>query len=287
MSESHEGAPGAHEEGTPEAEAAAKAAAEAAEKEGKSFVETIPEEFRDKPWVKENASSPENFFKFVDNQNALVGKKGIIIPGEGEDRTEFNLAMGMPKTAEEYDLSPSEELKDIKRDEQMVVSMKKMYHEIGLPKEMATKVSQGVDKLLFERGKEAILKAQEDDKTFDDFNAKIFGDNKDARVAQAQKILKEDLPKEAIPGLDKLDGESLAVVAVIADSLYAKYGQEDRFRGGTGAGAGTQETMEELSAQQRGLMGKEGFDKFNHPEHAVLQAKNKIIMDKMRRLKPE
>jgi len=276
-----EGAPGAPEEGTPEAVAAAAAAEE------KSFVETIPEEFRDKPWVKENASSPENFFKFVDNQNALVGKKGVIIPGEGEDRTDFNLSMGMPKTAEEYDLSPSEELKDIKRDEQMLTGMKNLYHEIGMPKDMATKVSQGIDKLLFERGKEAILEVQENDKAFDEFNTKIFGDNKDARVAQAQKILSEDLPKEAIPGLDKLDGEAMAVVAVIADSLYAKYGQEDRFRGGAGAGGGTKETYEELSVQQRTLMGEEGFDVFNHPAHAGLQAKNKIIMDKMRALKPE
>jgi len=278
MSESHEGAQGAQEEGAQGAAAAA---------EEKSFINVIPEEFRDKPWVKENASTPENFFKFVDNQNALVGKKGVIIPGEGEDRTAFNLAMGMPKTADEYDLSPAEELKDIKRDEQMLESMKKLYHDIGLPKDVATKVTQGIDKLLFDRGKEAILKSQADDKAFDEFNAKVFGDNKDARVAQAQKILKEDLPKEVIPGLDKLDGEALTVVAVIADSLYAKYGQEDRFRGGAGAGAGTKETLEELSAQQRSLMENPAFTNWRHPEHAGLKAKNDVIMEKMRRIKPD
>ena len=277
MSENpNEGAQGAAEEGAQGAEGAA---------EEKNFVDTIPEEYRDKPWAKENTSTPEDFFKFVDNQNALVGKKGITIPGEGEDRTDFNLSMGMPKTADEYDLSPSEELKDLKRDAQMVTDMKKLYHDAGTPKDMATKLTQGLDKLLFERGKEAILKEQAGDKAFDEFNKTVFGDNKDARVAQAQKILREDLPKEAIPGLDKLDGEGLSIVAVIADSLYAKYGQEDRFRGGEGAGAGTKETLDELSVQQRELMGKEGFDLFNHPEHAGLQAKNKVIMDKMRALK--
>uniref|UniRef100_A0A6M3M0W1 Capsid assembly protein n=1 Tax=viral metagenome TaxID=1070528 RepID=A0A6M3M0W1_9ZZZZ len=276
------GAPGAPEPGSPEAIAAAAAA------EGKSFIDMVPEEYRDKPWVKENTETPENFFKFVDNQNALVGKKGVILPEVGAPQEKFDeyyKALGRPDTAEGYELTPSEELKDIKRDPQMVEGIKKVYHTAGVPKDMAVKISQGIDALLFERGKEQILKEQAGDKAFDEFNKTVFGENKDARVAQAQKILKEDLPKEALPGLDKLDGEALSVVAVIADSLYAKYGQEDRFRGGAGAGAGTKETMDDLSTQQRELMGKEGFDIFNHPDHAGLQAKNKIIMDKMRAIK--
>jgi len=256
---------------------------------GKSFVDTIPEEYRDKPWVKENATTPENFFKFVDNQSALVGKKGAIVPGEGateEERNIYFTAIGRPATAEEYDLSPSEELKDIKRDAQMQADMKKLYHQTGTPKDMATKLTQGLDKLLFERGKEQILKEQADDKAFDDFNKTVFGDNKEARVAQAQKILREELPKEAIRGLDKLDGEGLAIVAVIADSLYTKYGQEDRFRGGAGAGAGTRETYEDLSTQQRTLMANPAFTDWRHAEHAGLKAKNDAIMAKMRIIKP-
>jgi len=250
------------------------------------FVNTIPEAYRDKPWAKENSADADSFYKFVDNQNALVGKKGIIIPEDGEDRSEFYKALGRPDTFEEYDTAPAEDLKEIKRDAEVDVAFKKLFHTAGLPKATATEISQGIERIIYEKGKAEIDKSNAEDKAFADYNTTLFGENKDTIVANAQKIIKADVPQELHAGLDKIDGEALSVLVAITDSLYKKYGKEDAFTGGGDGADGAGETYEGLSAQQRKLMENPGYKDFRHAEYDGLMAQNKVLMDKMRVLKP-
>lgn len=257
--------------------------------EGKQFTDLIPEAYRESSWAKENAADPEAFFKFVDNQNTLVGKKGVIVPGDGATEAEigeFYKTLGRPDTPDEYDMTPSEELKGVKRDAEIDAEFKNLFHSAGLSKTAAAKISQGFEKILYAKGKAEIDKTAAEDKAFDEFNTKLFADNKDTIVANAQKILKETIPKEALPALDKLDGEAMSALVAITNSLYAKYGKEDEFKGGGGEGGGTGETYEELSAQQRKLMENPGFLDFRHAEYEGLRTKNTELMDKMRLLKP-
>jgi len=249
------------------------------------FVNTIPEAYRDKPWAKENSADAEAFYKFVDNQNALVGKKGIIIPGDGEDRSEFYKALGRPDTFEEYDTTPAEDLKEIKRDAEVDIAFKKLFHTEGLSKDTASKISQGVERIIYEKGKAEIDKNNAEDKAFADYNTTLFGENKDTIVANAQKIIKADVPQELHAGFDKLDGEAMSVMVAITDSLYKKYGKEDAFTGGGEGAGGGGETYEGLSAQQRKLMENPGYRDFRHAEYEGLMAQNKVLMDKMRALK--
>ena len=256
---------------------------------GKSFADTIPEAYRETSWAKDNAADPETFFKFVDNQNTLVGKKGVIIPEAGAPETEMSAhynALGRPETPEGYDTPPIEEMKDVQRDEAVLGDIKKLFHTAGISKTAATKVSQGFEKILYDRGKEAVDKKIAEDKAFVDHNTKLFGDKKDTIVANAQKIIRETVPAAVVPAFDKLDGEAMSVVVAIADSLYTKYGKEDDFRGGGGDGATGGDTFEECSNQQRELMKNPAFLDTRHPDHEGLRIKNTAIMAKMRALKP-
>jgi hypothetical protein len=151
---------------------------------------------------------------------------------------------------------------------------------------MATKLTQGFEKLIYDKSQAEIEKSKADDKAFADYNTKLFGEHKDAVVASAQKVLREAVPAEAHAAFDQLDGKSMSLLVAITNNLYKKYGKEDEFRGGAGAGAGTQETFEELSNQQRELMKSPAFSDPWHAEHEGVKAKNKIILDKMRILKP-
>lgn len=254
-----------------------------------NFMEMIPEAYRDKTWVKENATSPENFFKWVDNANSALGKKGVIVPGDNATEAEINAfheALGKPKTAEEYEIQPIEELKASKRDPEMDKAIKTLFHSVGIPKNMASKLSQGFEKIIFEKNKETMAKAAAEDKAFAEYNTKLFGDKKEAIVANAQKVLRDFVPPEALPAFEKLDGTALSMLVAITNNVFAKYGQEDNFKGAGGAGSGTGETYEELSAQQRKLMETPGFSDWRHKDFDSLQAKNKEIMTKMRILKP-
>ena len=122
--------------------------------EAPSLVDMIPEDLKDKPWVKENTDTPENFFKFVDNQNKLVGSKaGVVMPEEGapqEDFDKYFKGIGRPDTAEEYDISSIEEFKDVERNAEFDGKLKGLLHETGIPKDMASKLIQGYEKLVLD-----------------------------------------------------------------------------------------------------------------------------------------
>ena len=248
------------------------------------FIDSVPEAYRDKPWVQENAKDPDTFYKFLDNQNALGGKKGIIMPGEGEDKSAFFNELGRPEDAAGYEFSNIEPLKESKRNGDMDTKVKELFHTNGISKEAAEKIVQGYETVLFEQNKESIAKTEADDKAFADFNTELFGDKKDAIVANAQKLIRENINPKALPALDKMDGETMSLVVAAVEGLYTKFGKEDAFKGGDGGGAGTAETMDELSAQQRELMKNPGYTDWQHPEHAGLMAKDKTIMAKMRAL---
>lgn len=250
------------------------------------FLNSIPEVYRDKSWAKENSASAETFFKFVDNQNTLIGRKGVIIPADNaspEEVEKFHKDLGRPDSPEGYEFKNPDVLKDKTRNAETDKKIKEIFHKIGVPKGMAEKITQGYESFLFEQQKEHLAREAEEDKKFSEFNTKLFGDNRAAVVANAQKILRDTLPKEALPMFDKLPAEVLSLVIAATNGVYAKYGKEDGFRGGVPASPGG-ETMEQLSAQQRELMGHPGFSDFRHPEHDVIRQKNSIIMQKMRAL---
>jgi hypothetical protein len=254
-----------------------------------SFIEQIPEAFREKPWAKENAKDPDTFFKFVDNQNAMVGKKGIIPPEEGapiEKVNEYLKALGRPDSPDEYEFTPIEGWDGGKRDETFEKDIKKVMHDAGAPKDMATKIVHGYEKLLFDKSKSQIEQVKAEDTAFEKFNSDFFGDQKEAVVANAQKILRETLPKEVLPALDKMTADQLSMVIAVTDSVYKKFGKEDGFRGGApGSSAAGTESYEELSAQQRELMAKPGFDDWRHADHSTLMEQNRALMEKMRAVK--
>jgi len=251
------------------AEGAAAAGAEGAAAKP-SFADFVPTEFKDRPWVKDNATTPESFFKFVDNQNILVGKKGLEAPA----------------SPDEYEFPILEELKDNKRDEEFQKGVKQIFKEAGTPKDMAAKIYQGVEKMLVEKTKGTLETQKTEDAAFEKFNTEFFGDKKEEVVTQAQKILKEiGLPAPALAAMDKMTADQLALVVAVTDSVYAKFGKEDGFRGGDAGAQGAADTYESLSAQQRELMKNPGYADWQHAEHKVLMEKNQILLSKMRAIK--
>lgn len=254
-----------------------------------TLVGLIPEEYKDRPWVAENTKDPDTFFKFVDNQNSLIGKKGVIVPEEGAPKEvwdTFHKTLGRPDSADGYEFEPIAELKDSKRDAEFEKSLKGLLFEAGVPKATAKKLQQGFDKLLFEKTKGDLELARKEDEAFANLNKEFFGDDREKIVAGAQKILKDILPEKVLLAMDKMTSEQLSMVIAVTDAVYRKYGKEDGFKGGAGGpGSGGGESYEELSAQQRELMKNPGFTDWRHAEHAGLMEKNNEILAKMRLLK--
>lgn len=252
------------------------------------LINFVPEAYKDKDWVKQNTSSPDNFFKFVDNLNSAIGKKGVIIPGENASKDEVNAyrkGIGIPDNEDGYEFVNIDELKDIKRDPTIEKSIKKIFLDAGIPKEAAKKLQMGYEKMLYaEHTKHAELLKQQD-VAFDKELAKMFGDKKDSAVANAKKLLKENVPAEIGARLEKLDNEALIVMTAALDGIIKKYVKEDGFKGGEGSGSGGGDSYDALSAQQRELMKSPAFRDFRHVDHQKVMDQNNILMDKMRAFK--
>ena len=248
----------------------------------------IPESYRDKDWVKQNTKDPESFFKFVDNLNTTIGKKGVIVPGEKatpEELKAFHSALGVPTKPEEYEFIEIEELKGAKRIPETDAAVKKIMHEAGIPKEAAKKLQAGFEKLMFQSHKKMLDENKVLDDAFDAATAKMFGDKKETALANAKKLITENTSPEIIPMVDKLDNNALLVLTAVLDGVTKKYIKEDGFSGGGAGGGGGSETYESLSAQQRELMKNKAFTDYGHPDHEKLMKQNKVIMDKMRAIK--
>jgi hypothetical protein len=251
-----------------------------------SFVQTIPESFRDRDWAKQNTKTPDDFFKWVDNLNTSFGKKGPAQPGENatpEEIKAFNKWAGVPDKEDDYQFSPIEELKDAQRNPDIEKAVKKIMLDAGIPKAAATKLQQGYEKLLYAQHKQTLEQNKKLDMEFDKTTKDLFGDKKDTVIANAKKFLTEHLPESVKGKLDKLDNDSLVVLTAALDGIVSKYVKEDGFRGGEGAPGGV-DTMDTLSAEQRKLFASPEFRDPRHADHQKAHDRNKAIMDKMRAL---
>jgi hypothetical protein len=247
----------------------------------------VPEAYKGSNWVKENMTSPDKFFKFVDNLNSALGKKGVIIPGEGatpEEIAGFRKGLGVPDNPDAYEFENAPELKDLKRNPEVEKVIKKMFHDAGIPKDAAKKLQMSYEKMLFDEHQKGMAKGKELDAAFDKEVAKLFGDKKDTALAEARKLLKDNIPPEIGVKLEQLNNDALLVMTAALDGIIRKYVKEDGFTGGKGAAAGGGETFEALSAAQRELMKNPAFKDFRHADHKKVMAENNVLMEKMRAL---
>jgi hypothetical protein len=119
------------------------------------------------------------------------------------------------------------------------------------------------------------------------FMDKTFGKDRQAIVENGKKYLATVLTPEQNQLLAGMTDQQLGVVLAMTDSVAKKFGQEDSFRGGQGAGGGGgSETQEVLTAQMREIMAqKEYADPFlNKNKHLELNQKMQLIRDKMVKL---
>jgi len=248
----------------------------------------IPETYKGRDWVQQNAKDPETFFKWVDNLNTTVGKKGVIIPGEKaapEEVNAFRAALGVPAKPEEYEFVDIDELKGAKRIPETDAAVKKLMHDVGIPKEAAKKLQMGFEKMMYGEHLKVLEANKALDAQFDAVTAKLFGERKDLAIANAKKLLQENNTPEVLAMVDKLDNNALTVITAALNGIVNKYIKEDAFRGGAGGGGTDEASYEALSAQQRELMKNPAFSDFRHADHQKIMDQNTAIMAKMRALK--
>ncbi|MFW6311248.1 MAG: hypothetical protein ACOC1K_03325, partial [Nanoarchaeota archaeon] len=169
----------------------------------------IPEDLRDKPWVK-NIKTTEDLWKAHANAQQLIGKKTIGIP-EFDKATDEELQDFYKKlTPEEYSFEEGV----ITSDEE-----KQLFSEIFKKNGINNKAANNIIKEYKENNKKYFS-----EENFQEEMRNRFGENYKSVLNQNQKILSSYLNDEDKQVLDQLPNKVLGLMINFTDKISKQYG---------------------------------------------------------------
>lgn len=214
----------------------------------------IPDEIKNDPTI-QNYGSIQDLMKGHIETKALVGRKGVIVPGKDakpEEWDAFHTALGRPKTADEYQISQvkmPEGFPDFNPDG--IKEFKAVAHKLGMTPQMV----DGLWNWYAQSNGQAFSKMQEAQaeaaKATEETLRKDFGDKYDATLALAQKTGKLAFGDD-FEAFAQQHGNNPVVIKALA-KLGAQLGEDAFVIEGTGSGLN--KTPEEAQAEINRIMG--------------------------------
>lgn len=169
---------------------------------------TLPDEIRNAPSMGKYAT-PADLAKGYLEAEKLIGKKGVILPGENatpEEMKQFHTALGVPETIEGYELKAPEGLPEGVWNDDAAKGFAAKAHELGLtPKQVqgiATWQVQNVAGALEKAGLEA------DGRTYEAVLREEWGGSYDANFEMARRAAKEFGDEAALAKLGDKIGDA-------------------------------------------------------------------------------
>jgi hypothetical protein len=227
---------------------------------GADFLSSLPQEYREKSYMK-TVDSLDSLLKQFDGAQNLLGKKSLI-PGEGATDEEWNKyydSVGRPKDGNGYEFDKVEFPKGLERPEEMTTKIKDIFHKAGLTPKQAKAVMANYDQLTIESLKkmegDKATKAQAADAEFENLAKETFGDKKEQILNASKELLAAHMPEKFKPHLEKLDNTSLVVLSSVLNTLKEKYISD-----GTGGSGDPRGAAKEI-------MATEAYRDGSHPGH--------------------
>lgn len=204
----------------------------------KTWRDDLPPELRDDPTLKLFAD-PASLAKAHVEAKAMIGRKGLIVPKEGDPPEvveAFRKGLGVPDSPDKYDLKPPEGLPEGLWDEKAAATYREAAHKANLSPMQAQRVAE----IFLEQQAEqmrAVVQAQED--AVSELRRE-WGVKYDLNLAQASRAMQtlglEPLLDVPIGGM-RLGDHPLIVKAM------AKVGAEISEDGAPGLGTGRSTSM--------------------------------------------
>lgn len=216
----------------------------------------IPEDLKDREYLKKIDSVP-SLFKSFDNAQEVLGKKRYGVPAVDATDEEWDeyFATSRPESADKYEFVVDENIPDeIKASEEVQGKMKELLFQAGISPRQAQILQKGFDAMnldIFNAGKE---KREQMDKEFDELTTKTLGEDKEEKIAFAKKLIESEIPKELASHLANAPNEVLVAMAAFANNIKAKYINEDKLPDDGGGITG--KTNDELRAEAKAMMAE-------------------------------
>lgn len=253
--------------------------------QGDKFLAVLPEEIRNKPYMKDISSFPD-FVKKFDGAQTLIGQR--MTPADDASAEEWNAwfaKAGRPEKADAYVLPEVEgvpkEYID-KASEKGV--LKQLFHSAGLNSQQAKLLSTNFFKTLYASEVESKKTA---DANFEKVMETTFGKDRTAIFDNGKKMLAAYVPDNVKPLLSGLDDKSWAVILAATDGIIKKHVSEDGFRGAGSGGAGAgADTKESITAQMREIMAQKEYadPHLNRSKNAELVQKMDQLRERLRKI---
>lgn len=253
---------------------------------------SIPEEYREKPFIKNILGSQDpngELFKQFENLQTMLGKKPKGVPADDAADEEWQQYYESirPKDKAEYDiplLEAGEGASDIdkkiiehlnaQRDDKFLEGVRDILHSEGLTKKQATNIAKKYDQALLSLVKADVQKnieAQEAlNKEFDTYAAEVLGTTDVASaVTKAREALAPLLSEKAKPLLEQLTDNKAAVILLdIGNQVRKTYLKEDSKPIGANAATSTVESQREHA---RKLMNSPEYLDPTHTRHEAVK----------------
>ncbi|MBX9937652.1 MAG: hypothetical protein K2Y32_00280 [Candidatus Obscuribacterales bacterium] len=205
----------------------------------KSFLDSVPEEYRSKEWLT-NFAKTENplgeILKSYDNQLGLIGRKseGIKVPGEGataDDWAAFHKAIGVPESPDKYEYAPptvKDELKEyFKPDDNLLKHMKEAALKAGVRPEGFKVLAEALDNYYVGELDKALGSTNQMLADLENKFKQKFGERSDQVLNGWQKSF-EAMPAESKTVIESLDPRVKVVLADAWETFAKKYIREDK-----------------------------------------------------------
>lgn len=249
--------------------------------EAPSFADSVPEAYKDKPYMSK-IQDMDGLYKSFDSLQEMMGKRPSGIPQENaspEEWGDFYKQMGRPDTAEGYEITFPE---GAEINQEQLGQFKELAHQQGLtPKQV--KAIADFDMQRSAAMQEGLSGQQEqyltEQKTaLDKLTSEQFGDRRQEVMDNGDKLVMKYLPESMDEHFRSLDPQSKALMATVLDGITKEYISEDGSIKGQSAEA---RTSDDLLVEAHGLMQSEAFTNEFHIENTATRARVQEIYQKI------
>lgn len=246
----------------------------------KLYGATLPEEYRDKPYLKDIAAMPEGpdalkaLLKKMDNAQGLIGKKSGVPASDApaEEWETFYTAL-RPAKEDDYTIGKAKDA-----DPEFIKRMKTIFHEAGVSDSMAGKIEAGFMESAKGQSDAQVAAQKKLDDEFDVLSKATFGADNDAKLKQAEAMIKKHLPENLKPYEGKLSNEAMVVLSAVLNNVHEEYGVEDDLDGkGGSSGVSVSELREQAVAALKDVAFTDEF----HKDHEQAKAKVKDLYERV------
>lgn len=174
---------------------------------GEAFTKLFPADIASQGYMK-GVDNFDAFVKKFDGAQRAMGQRATPLPTDDASKWQTWHSQVAPKSAAEYAINGATD------------EVKALLHKAGASSWQANELVNGYNAMI-----EAAVAAE--DKAFTDTLNAALGANKDATLDKAKQILSVALPANMKPLLEKLDGNGMAALSVLATAVADKFGGAD------------------------------------------------------------